>query len=83
VIADNDLFAKEQNGSARGFVVVTAKIIRLKLPNLCRKNSRSPDFGCAFNLKSKSKEKTILVTKDINLRMKAKSLGILTEDYFG
>jgi len=27
------------------------------------------------------KQKTILVTKDINLRMKAKSLGIISEDY--
>ena len=28
------------------------------------------------------KMKTILVTKDINLRMKARAVGLLTEDYF-
>ncbi len=34
-----------------------------------------------FYTKESEKRKTILVTKDINLRMKAKSLGILSEDY--
>lgn len=34
-----------------------------------------------FYTKDNEKRKTILVTKDINLRMKAKSLGILSEDY--
>ena len=33
-------------------------------------------------LQEKKKAKTILVSKDINLRMKARSLGILAEDYF-
>lgn len=31
--------------------------------------------------KSKSKKRVILVTKDVNLRMKAKALGVLAEDY--
>lgn len=31
--------------------------------------------------KAKNKKKIILVTKDVNLRMKAKALGILAEDY--
>lgn len=34
-----------------------------------------------FYTNDSAKRKTILVTKDINLRMKAKSLGILSEDY--
>ncbi|WKZ69467.1 MAG: PhoH family protein [Melioribacteraceae bacterium] len=34
-----------------------------------------------IQLASKAKEKIILVTKDVNLRMKAKALGILAEDY--
>ncbi|KAA0209904.1 MAG: PhoH family protein [Ignavibacteriaceae bacterium] len=33
------------------------------------------------NLKYKSKRNVILVTKDVNLRMKAKSIGLLAEDY--
>ena len=46
---------------------------------------RSPDhriLSTAIDIAQKDeKVKTILVTKDINLRMKARSLGILTEDY--
>lgn len=40
-------------------------------------------LSCAFQLEkeSKIKKKHILVTKDVNLRMKAKALGILAEDY--
>lgn len=40
-------------------------------------------LSCAFELEkeSKMKKKHILVTKDVNLRMKAKALGILSEDY--
>jgi PhoH-like ATPase len=40
-------------------------------------------LSCAFELEKESKEKhkNILVTKDVNLRMKAKALGILAEDY--
>lgn len=84
VIADNDLFAKgAELGSARGrLFVVTGEDYP---PEIAKSFAEKiPDhriLACAFNLKNKSKEKTILVTKDINLRMKAKSLGILTEDY--
>jgi PhoH-like ATPase len=46
---------------------------------------RIPDhqiLSCAMTLSDRYPElKTILVTKDINMRMKARSLGILTEDY--
>jgi PhoH-like ATPase len=47
---------------------------------------RIPDhriLSCALYVAEQNKErKTILVTKDINMRMKARSLGILVEDYF-
>jgi PhoH-like ATPase len=36
---------------------------------------------CRIHYQNLSKTKTILVSKDINLRMKAKSLGISAEDY--
>lgn len=46
---------------------------------------RIPDhliLSCAMTVSEKHpKIKTILVTKDINMRMKARSLGILVEDY--
>ena len=40
-------------------------------------------LSCAFELEKSSaaKKKHILVTKDVNLRMKAKALGVLAEDY--
>lgn len=40
-------------------------------------------LSCAYELEKESTEKkrNILVTKDVNLRMKAKALGILAEDY--
>jgi len=39
-------------------------------------------LSVAYNLSKKmSEHKVILVTKDINLRMKAKSIGILSQDY--
>lgn len=47
--------------------------------------TKTPDhliLGATLELsKSRPNEKTILVTKDVNLRMKARSLGVLTEDY--
>ncbi|MEN8194100.1 MAG: PhoH family protein [Bacteroidota bacterium] len=40
-------------------------------------------LSCAYELEKESptKKRHILVTKDVNLRMKAKALGILAEDY--
>lgn len=40
-------------------------------------------LSCAYELEKESavKKRHILVTKDVNLRMKAKALGILSEDY--
>lgn len=84
VIADNDLFAKgAELGPSRGrLFVVTGEDYP---PEIAKSFAEKiPDhriLATAFNLKNKSKNKTILVTKDINLRMKAKSLGVLTEDY--
>ena len=37
-------------------------------------------LSCAYNLKSEN-HRVVLITKDINMRMKARSLGIDTQDY--
>lgn len=46
---------------------------------------KKPDhiiLACAINLAKKfPKQKTVLVTKDINLRMKARAMGCIAEDY--
>ncbi len=84
LIADNDLFTKGAAlGTSRGkLFIVTGEDYP---PEIAKSFSEKiPDhriLATAFSLKNKSKAKTILVTKDINLRMKAKSLGVLTEDY--
>ena len=38
-------------------------------------------LSCAYNIKCES-HRVILITKDINMRMKARSLGIDTQDYY-
>jgi PhoH-like ATPase len=44
-------------------------------------DNRILSVALEWNKKYKNKTKTILVTKDVNLRMKAKALGIPAEDY--
>jgi PhoH-like ATPase len=83
-IVDNDLFQKGAElgiGLGKLFVVTQEEY-----PEELEKafSERIPDhriLAVAMTLQKNSKLKTILVTKDINLRLKAKSLGILTEDY--
>ena len=44
-------------------------------------DNRVLSVALEWNKKNKNKSKIILVSKDVNLRMKAKALGILSEDY--
>ncbi|MDD2798703.1 MAG: PhoH family protein [Bacteroidales bacterium] len=84
-ITDNDLFKKGASlGGSLGklFIVVSDKME----PEVAEVfQERIPDhkiLSSAITLMKKMpKTKTILVTKDINLRMKARALGIVTEDY--
>lgn len=83
-IADSDLFDKGASlGKGKGrLYIVTEESYPEELQRAF--SERIPDhriLAVALNLTKKSKTKTVLVTKDINLRMKAKSLGLLTEDY--
>ena len=67
-----------------GIVVVESNVRRDELLNEIFWEDK-PDhriISLAFNLaKEYGKERVILVSKDINLRMKAKSVGIKAEDY--
>ncbi len=84
-LTGDDLFLKGSSlGPGRGkLYIVTGdnfqEKVSLSFPE------KTPDhriLSCTmFVAQSKPKMKTILVTKDINLRMKARSLGILVEDY--
>lgn len=83
-IADSNMFkdgASLGKGKGRLFIVTEDSY-----PEELAKafSERIPDhriLAVALNLTKKSELKTVLVTKDINLRMKAKSVGVLTEDY--
>ena len=44
-------------------------------------DNRILSVALEWNKKNKNKSRIILVSKDVNLRMKAKALGILSEDY--
>lgn len=84
ILADDTLFSKGADlGENRGkLFIVTNEDYPAEIAKSF--TERIPDhliLATAYNIKQKSKAKTILVTKDINLRLKARSLGILTEDY--
>lgn len=72
-------------GKGKGKVrIVITKGLSAEIRQIFREDN--PDhriLSAAYDLQlaSKAKEKIILVTKDVNLRMKAKALGILAEDY--
>ena len=84
-LSDNDFFEKGVSlGAGKGKLFIIAgdiysERIAASFPE------RTPDhqiLSCTLHLSEKNKKaKTILVTKDVNLRMKARSLGIAAEDY--
>jgi PhoH-like ATPase len=83
-ISDNDFFKK---GAPLGlklgkmFIVTETFTESLRLPF----SERTADIRIlevAASLQEKEKKtKTVLVTKDINLRMKARAVGVMSEDY--
>lgn len=85
VLTDDDLFRKGVKlgeGLGRLFIVaghVEAPTVAESFP------SKKPDHQILAVVEFLSfkdpKTKTILVTKDVNLRMKARSIGLLCEDY--
>ncbi|MDR0896071.1 MAG: PhoH family protein, partial [Prevotellaceae bacterium] len=85
LITDDHLFTKGSalgEGLGRLFVVGGA----IEAPNVWQSfPERIPDHQILavvdFLTRKKPKMKTILVTKDVNLRMKTRSIGLLCEDY--
>lgn len=87
LIADEDLFTKGASlGDGKGKLFIVAEY---DYPDIISKSfsEKSIDhriLAIAYTLAQrtkKSKPKTVLVSKDINLRMKALSLGLPAEDY--
>jgi PhoH-like ATPase len=85
VLTSDDFYLKGASlGEGRGMLYVVAGAeyhakVAISFPE------RIPDhriLSCAMTVSEKHPDmKTILVTKDINMRMKARSLGIMVEDY--
>jgi len=70
-------------GKGKARIIIT-KGLSTEIQKVFREdNADHRVLSVAYDLQkaSKSKEKIILVTKDVNLRMKAKAIGILSEDY--
>lgn len=66
-----------------GFLVVLTDVVRdsefVKI--FWEDNADHRILSLAFNLSKKHPGRVVLVSKDINLRMKAKSVGVMAEDY--
>jgi len=84
-LTSNDLFLKGVSlGVGMGTLyIVTGDKYQKKIADSFPEPT--PDhriLSCAvYVVEKKAKMKTVLVTKDVNLRMKARSLGIMVEDY--
>ncbi len=85
LLTSNDLFLKGASlGAGKGnlYVVTGDKHQENVSQSFPEKTADNRILACAsWIAETKPKMKTILVTKDINLRMKARALGIAVEDY--
>ncbi len=85
MLTNGDLFLKGSSlGPGRGtlYIVTGDKYMNKIESSFPEKTADHKILSCTlFVSESRPKMKTILVTKDINMRMKARSLGILVEDY--
>ncbi|MFA5758787.1 MAG: PhoH family protein [Clostridia bacterium] len=73
----NGIFIND-NGSLRVYVPETRKPISVALDH---NNMDNAILQCAHEIANKSELRTILVTMDVNLRVRAESLGIQTASY--
>ncbi|MCC8132316.1 MAG: PhoH family protein [Tannerellaceae bacterium] len=85
LLTSNDLFLKGASlGPGRGTLfIVTCDTKEGNVDKVFpERTADNYILSCAMHIANKKpKMKTILVTKDINMRMKARGLGILVEDY--
>ena len=85
LIADEDLFDKGASlgeGKGKLFIVADYDYPDIISKSFSEKTIDHRILAVTYTINQKKKKnKTILVSKDINLRMKALSLGLLSEDY--
>lgn len=72
------------DGKPQGRLYLQTQVLTDEIPtNLPGNNADNTILGTALSLQSRHPDKVItLVSKDINLRIKARVLSILTEDYY-
>jgi PhoH-like ATPase len=75
---------KRSNGAATGRVYLQTDTVTTPLPgNLASGKTDNQIIGVALHLsKTQSKRHVILVSKDINMRIKARAIGLAAEDYY-
>ncbi len=85
LIADEDLFDKGASlgeGKGKLFIVADYEYPDIISKSFSEKTIDHRILAVTYTINQKKKKtKTILVSKDINLRMKALSLGLFSEDY--
>ncbi|VBB45004.1 conserved hypothetical protein [uncultured Paludibacter sp.] len=85
LVADEDLFDKGASlgpGKGRLFIVAEYDYPEIITKSFSEKTIDHRILAVTYTISQKKKKtKTVLVSKDINLRMKALSLGLLAEDY--
>jgi len=84
-IANDTLFKKGADlgpGKGKLFIITGSDYPEIIAKSFIEKTSDHRILACTYTLRERKKNsKTILITKDINLRMKALSLGLVAEDY--
>jgi len=83
-IADGIPLAEKSSGAATGRLFLQTEAISAALPaSLANGKTDNQIIGVVMHLTRQSpKRSVILVSKDINMRIKARALGMAAEDYF-
>ncbi|MEY3797951.1 MAG: hypothetical protein RLZZ572_132, partial [Pseudomonadota bacterium] len=71
------------NRQQMGRLFLQTKEITVELPGLAGSKADNQILGVVFDLQQHNPQRqVILVSKDINIRIKARAIGMLAEDYF-
>tara|TARA_Y100000592_G_C5476571_1_gene322577 strand:- start:1455 stop:2753 length:1299 start_codon:yes stop_codon:yes gene_type:complete len=63
-------------------IIISEPVEEAEKVGLCPNSSDNRIISAAINLQKESEQELIVVTKDINLRVKCNSIGIKAEDYY-
>ncbi len=73
----------KNNAHITGRLFLQTSAVSIELPGLAGSKADNEILGVVVDLQSKQPDRqVILVSKDINIRIKARAMGVLAEDYF-